>query len=787
MPELIVPVLTGWGLSATAASIVANLGVSVALTAIRQAIARSQQGAADASREIARPDSLPPHRHVYGRGVRVQGSPAPLWVVKDSVLYGCIILNSRPSDGSNFALFLDRRAVGLSGDIYDFGEHQTGTATVAAGNTYVDVTHGLSGAPIGDGMAAWVADGPVTVSTLGATQLRITLDDPAPTGGTEVTWRAVKGTNGGAALNEPFNNHVNVWFGCGDQAHPPARILEEVGDLRSINTSKFWATDRWFNCTVLWVRLVAGDAGQRADRWPSTPPLIEVQADWSPVWDPRDESQDPDDPTTWTVRDNQALCLLDSLRQNPIARYDLSQIRLQDFIDAADLADELVRLKAGGAERRYRVGCLIAYQQGVELADSIQPLELAGAGSLVRVGGTVGYAPGSWEAPEVTLDECLRDAPVQFQRTSPTRDLPGALVVEHPDPAANWETSDEQPYQVDPDWDGSSDRITSVSLAAVFSRTQAQRVQKILAERRKLQKKLTATFSPAALQAIAGGRATLALERVADRRNGDYRVVQSHPAQWLENDEGVALRLPLSLEEDAAAVYAWDPDTDEVERPDQLVIPADPTVDAPSWDSASATGSTIDFTINVPGEIVQELPSEEFWFHSAVEALDLRYRRNQEPFFLPMQEILCWDPGPRSDEQKDGILLAAQSGSSYDFQVRGRIDDRYGEWVTFYAVQVGFTLGAPTGASATPGSGQIAISATAPSDTPCAGVQFWVATEDDPEAAILYAEVACDPSDPVSYTATGLPAGVLHYLFVRAITDAGAVSPWATTLTATPT
>lgn len=787
MPELAIVGLKSLGivLSTTGAALV-NLGVSVALTALSQAIARSQQGAADASRELSQPDSLPPHRHVYGRGVRVQGSPAPLWVVKDNVLYGCLILNSRPSDGSNFALFLDRRAVGLSGDIYDFGEHQTGTATVAEGDTFVDVVHGLSGAPIGNGMVAWTADGPITVSTVGSTTLRLTLDAPAPAGGTLVTWRAVKGTNGGAALNAPFLNHVNCWFGRGDQTHPPARILEEVGDLRGLNPSKFWATDRWSNCTVLWVRLVAGSAEERADRWPSTPPLIEVQADWSLVWDPRDLAQDPDDPATWTVRDNQALCLLDSLRQNPIARYALAQIRLEDFIAAADLADELVRLKAGGAERRYRVGCLIAYQQGVELADSVQPLEMAGAGSLIRVGGTVGYAPGSWEAPEVTLTSCVRDAPIQFQRTSPTRDLPGALVVEHPDPAANWETSSEQPYQVDPDWDGSSDRIKSVSLAAVFSRTQAQRVQKIMAERQKRQKKLSATWSPAALSAIAGGRVTVAVPRVGDRRNGDYRVVQADPANWLENDEGVALSLPLSLEEDAAAVYAWDPDTDEVERPDQLVIPADPTVDAPSWDSASATGSTINFTINVPGGLVQELPSEEFWFHSTIEALDLRYRRNQEPFFLPMQEIICWDPGPRSDEQKDGVLLAAQSGSSYDFQVRGRIDDRYGEWVTLYAVQVDFTLGAPTGASATAGTGEIEIDATAPSDTPCAAVQFWIGTEDDPEAAILYAELPCDPSDPLTYTATGLPAGVLHHVFVRAVTASGAVGPWAT-LTATPT
>lgn len=781
MPELAIIGLKSLGitLSATGTALV-NLGVSVALTALSQAIARAQKGAADASRELSQPDSLPAYRHVYGRGVRIQGSPAPLWVVKNNILYGCLILNSRPSAGGPMALYLDRRAVGLTGDVYDFGEYQTGTATILAGSTYVDVLHGLSGAPIAGGRMAWSDDGPLTVSAVGATTLRISVSDPAPAGGIAFTWRAIKGTNGGIASNDPFSGHVNCWFGLGNQGHPPAKILEEVGDLRGIDPRKFWVTDRWSNCTVLWVRLVAGSAATRPTRWPSTPPLIEVQSDWSRVWDPRDESQDPDDPATWTVRDNQALCLLDALRQNPIARYPLSQFRLQDFIDAADIADQLVPLKAGGAERRYRVGTLIAYRQDVELADSIKPLEQAGAGSLIRVGGTVGYAPGVWTEPEVTLTECLRDGPVQFQRTTPPRDLPGALVVEHPDPSANWETSASQPYQVDPNWDGSPARIRSEPLPAVFSRTQAQRVQKIMAERKKRQKRLTATFPPAALEAIAGGRVTLALPREADRRNGTYRVGQSYPAQWLESDSGVALRLPLSLEEDAAAVFAWDPATDEVDRIDQLADAVDPTVAEPAWTSAVFDGANIDLTIAWPG--VEYVGPETSYWVSWVPVIEAQYRRDQASFWLPMSNF---SGGGTSIGH--ATLPAVLTGSSYDFRMRGRIDDRVSAWIYTYAVPVGFTLAAPVVDTVAAGAGQVALAITAPSGTPCAGVQIWIGTTADREAAILFADIACGPSDPVAYTATGLPPGVLHYVFVRAVTASGAVSPWAATETATPT
>lgn len=783
MAELIVTQLAGWGLIGKAtigtATAIANLGVSVGLSALAQLIAARQRGAADASREIAQPDSLPPYRDVYGIGVQVQGSPAPLWVVQDGVLYGCIILNSRPSEGGAFAMYLDRRAVGLTGDVTDFGEHQTGTATILEGNTYVDVAHGLSGAPIAAGMAAWTAEGPITVSTIGSTTLRLELDAAAPVGGTEVTWRAVKGTDGGVASNEPFFGHVNVWFGIGDQQHPPARILEEVGDLRGINPAKFWATDRWATRTVLWVRFVAGDAGQRADRWPSTPPLIEVRSNWSKVWDPRDEAQDADDPATWRAMNNQALCLLDALRLNPVARYPLTQIRVQDFIDAADIADQLVPLKAGGAERRYRVGAMIVYKQGVELSEAIRPLEMAGAGNVVRIGGMVGYAPGAWSPPDVTLDDCTRDEECVFRRTRPTRDLPGALTASHPDPAANWERAEEQPRQVDPDWDGGTERISVVDLPAVFSDTQAQRVLKIMGERLKLQKSLSAVFFPRALDAVSGGRVTVALPRVADRRNGTYRVVQSHPAIWLEQGEGVALRLPLSLEEDAAAVYAWDPDTDEVSRVNQLVEVVDPSVGVPEWTSATLDGSAIDLEIVWPGYWVYG--GEVDTFFPEADTIQAQYRQNQDPFWLPMEDF------NRFEDVGTATLPNVITGASYDFRIRGRIDDRVGAWVYRYAVQVGFTLGAPSVDTVTAGTGQIEIDATAPSDTPCAAVQFWVGTSDDPEIAILYLETECDPSDPVSCTATGLPAGVLHYVFVRAVTAAGAVGPWAATTTATPT
>ena len=73
---------------------------------------------ANLSPSLGVPNSLPPVRHIYGK-VKIQGSPAP-WRVDGRDLYGCLILNSRPSDGGDFSLRVDKENITLTGDPFDF-------------------------------------------------------------------------------------------------------------------------------------------------------------------------------------------------------------------------------------------------------------------------------------------------------------------------------------------------------------------------------------------------------------------------------------------------------------------------------------------------------------------------------------------------------------------------------------------------------------------------------------------------------------------------------------------
>lgn len=116
MAQAIVGVVAGWFGGGALATVAAQLLVSVAFSALSRALAPKPKGQ-DLLRELQQPNALPVYRFVYGE-TRAAGTPAPV-AVKGSVLYGCYILNSRPSVGP-FTVLFDKREVEISGDPYNF-------------------------------------------------------------------------------------------------------------------------------------------------------------------------------------------------------------------------------------------------------------------------------------------------------------------------------------------------------------------------------------------------------------------------------------------------------------------------------------------------------------------------------------------------------------------------------------------------------------------------------------------------------------------------------------------
>jgi hypothetical protein len=595
MPQLvagwIASGLTSIGVGSTLAGALGSIGGALLFSAASRALAGGGQSSSDMRQDLRMPRSLPPKRSAYGR-CRMPASWLPP-IVKDGVLYGCCILNSRPSDGGDPVIMIDRREVAIGSGLTNFA-------------------------------------------------------------------------TGASATASPFSGHAKFWLGLGDQTAPPAQIMTEVGDATSTDTAKFWPTDALQGVTVLWVRLVAGDNSSRQERWQSNPPQIDIEMNWSKVWDPRDEDQGPDDPDSWTWSDNQALCTLDAIRTNPIRRRPLAQIMLDDFVLAAGVADEAVPLSVGGSEPRYRLSGFLVWSRGAELLDQLAPMFAAGGGVPRQVGGKVGYLPGKYFAPAVTIGDVLDTNPLRHTSRRPSRDVPDAFRGTFPDPGQEWEDADLSPIAVTSrNWDGGDDGVQPVQFPLVPYARQAQRLTQIMARQAAQEGRLSCVLPPECLDLVVGARVTVDLGG-DDVRNGVWMVETLNPHAWMNGDGGVAFRLDADLRRDQASVWAWDP-ADEQELYSAAVLPLDLSLPPPEG---------LGFTLNLTGDLT-------FHFDTVV-----------GPGFYEWQIMPdgtgIWQPKPdlTADLAVSGVITTAATvaaATDIEIRVRSRLGQQASSWVTITA------------------------------------------------------------------------------------------------------
>lgn len=405
---------------------------------------------------------------------------------------------------------------------------------------------------------------------------------------------------GGSSADSPHFEHLNMWLGLGDQSGPPYVIGQEWGTSTGGAADKFWPTDAWARQTVLWVRTRLGKPEERGNRWPSSPPKIEVVMNWSKVWDPRNLAQDRDDPATWAWSENQALCLLDAVRLNPVSKYTLSDAAIASFVTGADIADQLLYTGTGVELRRYRVSYLMAFQDGVEIADILAPLVDAGAGDLAQVGGSVHYIPGAYFAPVATFDDVLTDEPLVYVKFDRANSLPVAVRPIYPAPLSSGEKHSLDPIIVPGQvWDGGDGRIDGFDLPAVPHSAQAQRLATIRARRLGNQERLTAVFPARAINLRLGARVTLDFPG-PDPRNGVWMVTGRDGQRWQEREDGaVAFSVRLELRRDDPAF--WVDAVAELDEPAPVFGVTEVTVAAPG-------AITAELVVNDTGaQVVQEI------------------------------------------------------------------------------------------------------------------------------------------------------------------------------------
>ena len=370
------------------------------------------------------------------------------------------------------------------------------------------------------------------------------------------------GEGGRASSGSRWAPWVHIWVGKGDQTAPPDLILSQAPGI-------FSDTDAGRGLTVMWLMLDCGPNDERSWRWPRTPPEVEVEGRWSRVWDLRDPAQDPANPATWGWSQNQALCALDALRTNPIRSYPLEQLDLASFVDAANVADQSVALREGGAEPRYSANGALIFS-GSELMDQVLPLFSAGAAQPVRVGGRLSIAPGAFTALIATLTDITEAEGLSVRFLKPGRDLATTVHCTFTDPARDWRTSDLEDYTVPGAVaeDGGLPTVADLELPLVTSATQAMRIQKIRAKRQRAQRQISCTLPPSWFKVVAGANVVVDFPAPYAALNGLYRVTSANPGLFAseEGGGGVAMRVPVVMEEIAEADFAFDPATEEQSR-----------------------------------------------------------------------------------------------------------------------------------------------------------------------------------------------------------------------------
>jgi hypothetical protein len=485
---------------------------------------------------------------------------------------------------------------------------------------------------------------------------------------------------GGATATEaPFQTFVRVWIGLGDQVAPPAQILDEAPDL-------FVDSDGWQGCTVLWLRLDVGPNEGRTERWPRVPPEVEVLLRGCKVWDPRDDTQNADDPATWTWSANHALCILDALRQSPVRAYRTDNLLMASFKWSADVSDQLVARNLKDPEPRYTANGVVIFD-GAEIEDQLEPMMISAAARFTRLGGRLGLLPAIWRAPVATIDQVLGDDGIEYDWLRPGRDLANVVKVSYVSLERDARMAELLPYEVPGARaaDGGAETMIDVELPFCTSPTQAMRVQKIIALRQRAQRQVRATLPPEAFNLVAGSVVTLALPPPFARLSGIFEITGIAPGASPLGSEaeqqggaGVALRCPAELVETAETVFAWNPGAEE-----QVIIdgaPFDP------WRLGVLTPGALSTTTG-PGVALGAQARIRFAFDPSESAAVTDYEWQFRAVGAEYEAGGLVDADVRDGEDKVFGHVNVVDGTSYDVRVRAVAGAALSIWVEITNVE----------------------------------------------------------------------------------------------------
>ena len=607
----------------------------------------------------------------------------------------------------------------------------------------------------------------------------------------------VNGTNGQFA-NGGRGPFLWYWIGRGGQTRPPQRFLDDVPDF-------YEPTDGWRGLTVLWAIFRAGNDEEFADRWPAAPPEVIVDGKWSRVWDPRDVTQNPDNPATWKWSRNQALCTLDALMRNPVRPYPVQHLWIESFNWAADVADVPFPVKVGDPIPRFSVDGVLVWSEGSEIEDQVNPLLAAGAGRWLRAYGQLGILPATYSAPVGEIVEVMSEAEMVFERWRPGDELYTEAYVNFTSPLRAYESATTPTYKVvgAEALDSTGPRPLKLDLSFIHDYRQGQYVSKIEVMRTRMQKSISFTGAPDTVNLLAGANLTMNLPAPYTSRNGVYKVEQTSPADDAMGSSGqVALSNPMIVRQESPSIYSWNPAVDEQDMVEEFF---DGVLDGLSPPTSLIVSSGAEVALESGNSV---FPRAMFRFTQVNIARITGYEWVLERR-LTAGPLPTWvaEANGAIQEDEDVVTLEGYTGPlsngvDYRIGVRSVASTRgisvfdpkalmgtkssYTYSSTFRA-SVGASLApAPTPLGATPVVSGITVRYRTPNVNGFSTMEIYASdTNNINTATFLFGPLSPGKNAVVSQTETGLTDGQTRYYWARSRDNRGFLSPFSPVMSAT--
>ena len=479
------------------------------------------------------------------------------------------------------------------------------------------------------------------------------------------------------------------------------------------------------------------------------------------LYDPRKDSTQPggsgahrvDDPNTWAFDRSLALFRLDYLTKPYGGKLTYADMYMPDWMNAANVADQTVINRSGGAEKRYHGGLWFrANNDPIEVGRQIDD-----AGEMViyeRADGLIGVHAGEFVEPTVRLtqDDIFAIKVDKNRRKNATvLAVRGRYVNRQND----YNTEDAaiygMPYGID---DDSTERTQTIDNVCIQSHNHCQRKQKLKFVRANA-RRVTVTADYRAAKGAAYSR----FVRIHYPSRGLAEAVIEVIGNVTRDLR--AMRISFSGILVSPSLYDFDAATEEG-APGEIIEPA-PDEGVPD---------AVNVTIEIRTEVVAGGGTAAF----ALATWDI--------VNASLTYELEWEPLDLSGPPRSSFSTAGQTqvrsqyladGETYHFRLRPWGGGSAGAWTDYETLTATADPVAPavvTGAGIVGGAGQATFSWNAPNSPNYFAARLYLNTFNNMTGATLAATEYGAPAAADSRTVGGLSAGVL-YGFIVAINASG--------------